>query len=219
MLAEVRLATYGMTDLLDSLLVFSRTGMALRLTQEPIQPIVEHALALIRAHPEADGVSIVFQPPVPEVPFASPGDARLDVRKVERAIYNLVLNGCQATRDNLGPRIVTVAMLFSRTEIELRVTDNGNGVPEAVRNSLFEPFVSEGKESGTGLGLTVAYRVALEHGGTVRLESTSPGNTVFLLILKRGLLIDQQSRPSASAPQEENIASALTLTPARSSKE
>lgn len=214
MLGEVRLATYGMTDLLDSLLVFSRTGLALRLTQEPMQRVVENALALIRAHPEANGVSIEFQPPPPGTPFAYPGEARLDVRKVERAIYNLVLNGCQATRDNTGRRIVTVTVSFSEEEIAIRVADNGNGVPEAVRESLFEPFVSEGKESGTGLGLTVAYRVALEHGGSVSLESTRPGQTVFLLVLQRGLVTDLATGPAATQ-EEENA----TLAATRSGKE
>jgi signal transduction histidine kinase len=195
MLGEVRLATYGMTDLLDSLLVFSRTGMALRLTREPMGPVVERALALIRAHPQAENVSIEMVPGEQQDQGPVSPDACLDVRKVERAIYNLVLNACQATRGNTGSRIVTVTLTISGDEIALRVADNGSGIPEVVRESLFEPFVSEGKECGTGLGLTVAYRVAQEHGGTVVVESSRPGHTVFLLMLQRGLPAGSNTPP------------------------
>jgi nitrogen-specific signal transduction histidine kinase len=65
------------------------------------------------------------------------------------------------------------------------VEDSGAGISDALRPHLFEPFVSEGKESGTGLGLTVAQRIAIEHGGDVALESKAgvAGKTVFLLTI------------------------------------
>jgi nitrogen-specific signal transduction histidine kinase len=56
-------------------------------------------------------------------------------------------------------------------------------VAEHIRKSLFEPFVSDGKQSGTGLGLTLANAVAKEHGGAVRLLRTAPGETIFELSL------------------------------------
>ena len=63
--------------------------------------------------------------------------------------------------------------------------DNGGGVAKAIRDNLFEPFVSEGKEGGVGLGLTLAHRVAEEHGGSVILVSSIPGETVFLLTFEK----------------------------------
>jgi nitrogen-specific signal transduction histidine kinase len=53
---------------------------------------------------------------------------------------------------------------------------------------LFEPFVSEGKLGGVGLGLTLADRIAHEHGGSVTLETSEPGNTVFCLSLAKSTL-------------------------------
>jgi len=67
------------------------------------------------------------------------------------------------------------------------VTDNGPGVPEKIRESLFEPFVSEGKQKGTGLGLTLAHCIAIDHGGDVILLSSRVGETVFQMRVARGL--------------------------------
>ena len=68
-------------------------------------------------------------------------------------------------------------------QIVLSIKDNGAGVPESIWSKLFDPFVSEGKQKGTGLGLTLAQRIAEEHGGAVRLLSSSPGETVFQMRL------------------------------------
>ena len=63
--------------------------------------------------------------------------------------------------------------------------DNGPGVPEDIRTSLFEPFVSEGKQKGTGLGLTLAHCIAAEHGGEVIMVGSRPGETVFRMSVAR----------------------------------
>src|SRR5271163_3231570 len=59
------------------------------------------------------------------------------------------------------------------------------GVPASVRSTLFDPFVTAGKPNGTGLGLTLARRVAGEHGGSVCLEKSNRERTVFKLSLTK----------------------------------
>jgi signal transduction histidine kinase len=75
------------------------------------------------------------------------------------------------------------------TEVDERiyvtVLDNGQGVPAAIRRTLFDPFVTAGKPNGTGLGLTLARRVAEEHGGSVCLEESNPERTAFTLSLTK----------------------------------
>ena len=68
----------------------------------------------------------------------------------------------------------------------LEVKDNGTGVPESIRTTLFEPFVSEGKQKGSGLGLTLAHCIAAEHGGEVILVSSRPGETIFRMSIACG---------------------------------
>ena len=67
--------------------------------------------------------------------------------------------------------------------VEIRVADNGRGIPEPIRDRLFKPFVSYGKENGTGLGLTVVQKIIQDHGGDVTVEKTSVEGTIFKLVL------------------------------------
>jgi len=181
LLAEVRLGVEGMTELIDSLLLFSRTGQALQPAYESLPFLVERALHMVRTHPDAQDVSFAFDA-LPQI------EIWMDALKIERAIYNLLLNGCQAAK--LNARTASVHISLSETEewIRLYITDNGPGVPDSIRVTLFQPFVSEGKQGGTGLGLTLANKIAQEHGGSVALEESQPGRTVFSLSLAKATL-------------------------------
>lgn len=125
--------------------------------------------------------------------------AILEARQIERAIYNLLLNACQSTRRDANGskgRLVVAEISATAKELMVTITDNGPGVADVVWHSLFEPFVSEGKQSGTGLGLTLAHCIAQEHGGFVKLVSSQPGETIFLLSIARGA-IERRTRTSA----------------------
>jgi nitrogen-specific signal transduction histidine kinase len=71
--------------------------------------------------------------------------------------------------------------------VEVKILDNGHGIPDAIRETLFEPFVSQGKENGTGLGLTVVQKIVQDHGGEVSIEQTSLQGTVFRITIPRPL--------------------------------
>lgn len=181
LLSDIRLAVNGMTDLIESLLMFSRTGRALQLTHESLLLLVEKAVALLSNHPEAAGIRIQV-----EARSGEEFDAWADARKMQRAIYNLALNACQAARhSSMPPGCVTISLSQTEDKIQIQVIDNGPGIAPAIRANLFEPFVSEGKEGGVGLGLTLAHRIADEHGGAVTLEHSGPEGTSFLLTIKK----------------------------------
>jgi signal transduction histidine kinase len=71
----------------------------------------------------------------------------------------------------------------SGSEVEIRISDDGRGIPEDLKQHVFEPFFTQGKANGTGLGLTVAQKIVQDHGGELRVESTSPGGTVLAVTL------------------------------------
>ena len=79
------------------------------------------------------------------------------------------------------------------------MSDTGRGIPELIRSQLFEPFVSHGKENGTGLGLTVVQKIVQDHGGDVTVEKTSPAGTVFRLLLPLGSSPERVSRMGRKA--------------------
>jgi signal transduction histidine kinase len=180
--ADIRTAVHGTTDMIESLLIFSRTDAGTRQIPELMATVLERATALIRTHPDAEGVTLATR-------YGDPTDtaAAVDGKQIERAIFNLLLNACQSARAKGKIANVLVSLQPQEDYVILKVIDNGEGVPENIRNSLFEPFVSEGKQKGTGLGLTLAHRIATEHGGEVVLLSSRPGETIFQMTVARHL--------------------------------
>ncbi len=171
---EVLVAVNQMTDLIDSLLEFSRTRESLRPTYGDLEDVIEHSIQSIHAHPEFHRVRITTQ-------TDGPTDGWFDSRKLERVFQNLLVNACEAVSPESGD--IRVTLHANGNSVEIRVADNGRGIPDLVRDRLFEPFVSHGKENGTGLGLTVVQKIVQDHGGDVAVESTSPQGTVFLVVL------------------------------------
>ena len=194
---DVQAAVHGMTDLLDSLLIFSRTGNALAPAYESIGFLVERSVSLVRSHPEARGVKISLQ-------RMEGVDAWVDARRLSRAVFNLVLNACQAAKRGTGDAWVTVSLEEDAETIQIRICDSGVGVPAAIRDTMFLPFVSSGKENGVGLGLTLAQHIAQEHGGSVTLEASSSEGSVFVIILPRNFLdsLKDQTERSTLVPSK-----------------
>jgi signal transduction histidine kinase len=185
---DIRSAVYGTTDMIESLLIFSRTGTSIRRQPELMATLLERATALVRAHPDADGVTLTTN-------YGDPTETAVivDGKQIERAISNLLLNACQSVRTMGESTKVVVTLESQERQIIVNVIDNGPGVPEKIRESLFEPFVSEGKQKGTGLGLTLAQCIAVEHGGQVVLLSSRPGETIFQMKLAREPLMQEPS--------------------------
>ena len=107
--------------------------------------------------------------------------AWFDARKLERALYNLLLNACEAAPSVEGRVQVTIGR--NNSEVTIDVADNGPGIAEPIREKLFHPFISFGKENGTGLGLTVVQKIVQDHGGQVFMERTPDARTVFRITI------------------------------------
>ena len=171
---EVRVGVNQMTDLIDSLLEFSRTRESLRPSFGSVKECVEHVVQSLNSHPEFHRVQVTV------TQFGN-STGWFDSKKLERVFFNLVLNACEAVTPDRG--CIEIELREVRGGVEIRVIDNGRGVPESVRDCLFEPFISYGKENGTGLGLTVVQKIVQDHGGDVSVERTSNAGTVFKVVL------------------------------------
>ena len=189
---EIHLAVVGTTDMLDSLLLFGSTGSTLRRVPVSLNSVVERAVALVHAHPDAEGVDLRAELAEDD------STAEVDTRLVERAIYNLLLNACQAASESTSIREVLVAVTGDWEHVSICVRDTGPGVPGVIRHNLFEPFVSNGKQKGTGLGLTLAHSVAHEHHGALELISSRAGETIFRLTIERQCTPAQQGTRTAT---------------------
>ena len=172
--AEVRGAVDRMTELIDSLLEFSRTRESLRPTYGNLRKTAERAVQTLRSNPG-------FSPPRVEVRVSGDAEGWFDHRKMERVFLNLLLNACESMPDEAGR--IQIAISDLQSGVEIAVSDNGRGIPREIRQTLFEPFVSQGKENGTGLGLTVVQKIVQDHGGEVAVEGSSSEGTVFRIRL------------------------------------
>lgn len=101
---------------------------------------------------------------------------------LRRAMRNLLEN---ARRYAAGD--ITVTLAQRQQQVELRVCDRGPGVPEALRERIFEPFYrlpgATERDGGVGLGLALVKSIAIRHGGTVHCESRPEGGACFVVVL------------------------------------
>ncbi|HZE20844.1 MAG TPA: ATP-binding protein, partial [Desulfobaccales bacterium] len=143
-----------------------------KLKMQRVSPsdVVDMALVLLRYRLESYGVEVKLlrQQRLPEI-WADPD-------QLKEVLVNLVLNACEVMvhggvitiqeeekgESPLGPAVV------------IRVSDNGPGIPESIRDKIFQPFFST-KEEGTGLGLSIATRIIEDHAGGLELENNSSG--------------------------------------------
>jgi two-component system, NtrC family, nitrogen regulation sensor histidine kinase GlnL len=151
-----------------------------------IHEVCERVRALVLAeHPRGLTVQRDYDISIPEF--------RGDREQLIQAVLNIVQNAAQALAARIGAgdarielrtrvaRQATVGRQRFRLALELHVQDNGPGVPEELKDRIFQPLVS-GREGGSGLGLTLAQTFVQQHQGTIECES-APGRTVFKIVI------------------------------------
>ena len=173
---EIRVAVNRLTDLVDSLLELSRPADSLNVVEMPVERTISRAIELVRSHRQFQNVTVAIE-------SSDRHTAQFDPRKMERVFYNLLLNSCQAAQTGGGH--VGVNITDQNGDLRIRITDDGPGVESSIRDKMFQPFVSFGKENGTGLGLTIAQKIVQDHSGSLQLESSTYGKTVMQIILPR----------------------------------
>ncbi|MEM6270790.1 MAG: ATP-binding protein [Bacteroidota bacterium] len=117
------------------------------------------------------------------------GEVNLRQQDISRALLNIFQNAFQAMEEkrhtvDYSPQL-EVASTMRGDRVELRIRDNGPGIPEAVRNRIFEPFfTTKPTGKGTGLGLSLAHELVVQgHGGTLEVSSSPGSYTEFIIVL------------------------------------
>jgi two-component system sensor histidine kinase PilS (NtrC family) len=171
-----------LSRLLSEFLDFSRVRAARR---EPVDllEVATAAVHLVRAHPDChpDAVLRIKGPPTLI-------DADEDL--LHRVIVNLMLNAVQAAGGPVNVTVTTGQALQGdvprgsgiEEPILIEVRDDGPGIPEDIRDRLFQPFVS-GRPGGSGLGLAIVQRAVEAHGGLVTVASAAGEGTTFTIFL------------------------------------
>ncbi|KFC92914.1 two-component system sensor histidine kinase AtoS [Leminorella grimontii] len=103
-----------------------------------------------------------------------------DAELLKQVILNLLINAVQSI--NAKGEIDISTRTLSDDRQEIRIKDNGCGIPDAIKAKIFDPFYTT-KSSGTGLGLSISQRIIASHGGDIMVESELNRGSTFIIIL------------------------------------
>jgi two-component system, NtrC family, sensor kinase len=207
-IAQIIAATYRVHRVVHSLATFAQYGDVRRGWHNPCD-LIERVLDVRREALHDAGIALDLEC-TPELP-----NLWLDGAQLQQAILNLLLNAEHALNGHANPRIVIRAFpsampvgppqvlpaaaapapLQGGTAIAIDIADNGPGLPEEIRDRLFEPFVTtKPVGQGAGLGLSTAYGIIVQHNGSLEVASAPGRGTTFRIALP---IQRQQAEPSA----------------------
>ena len=186
-------------DLTFNMLAWSRSA-ALELELIQVGPIVREAIDLLetQCHHRKVKLTLTGADDLPPVP--------VDSSALHQAIMNLLTNAIEAVPSKTGLIEVTLSTDEPCQWLTCAVTDNGEGVDPSRRSEIFQPFTSTKGQRGTGLGLAVTRKIALDHGGTLELDGSASPGARFLLRLpmaRDGDPGDTDTPRAASSPPPE----------------
>ena len=166
-----------LNHLMESVLNFSRTNKY-SFERVDLQLLIRRLLDRWRPRFSKVNVNAFFNPDENIPPVAG------DARALEQVFTNLIGNAVEAMSKNGGNLAVRMEPLFSipnRPQVMVTVSDDGPGIPDDIRERIFEPFVTT-KSQGTGLGLAITKRIVTAHHGGIQVN-TFPGGTMFQVVL------------------------------------
>ncbi|HWR14854.1 MAG TPA: ATP-binding protein [Terriglobales bacterium] len=159
-------------NLVSNVLDFGRPAPP-RIVETDPQILVDSVLKLLAETAKLAGVTVKAE--VGQVKDT----IRVDVDQMKQVLLNLGLNAIQA----MGPGGTLTYRAFSTSDfVELEVVDQGRGIPEADLERIFNPFYTTRAE-GTGMGLSIAYRIVSQHKGHIRVRRNNDRGMTFTVRL------------------------------------
>jgi PAS domain S-box-containing protein len=192
-----------------NLQTFARKRHTTRMTVD-INQVVRETLAL-RAYDQRGSQIAIADSLASSLP-----PVFVDPHQIQQIVLNLVINAEQAMLEAHGRGTLTLRSWHDAESdaVVLEVADDGPGVPDQVQDKVFEPFfTTKPVGKGTGLGLTVAYAIAQEHGGRISVSSLPEGGASFLLELpvSGASLRTQEPAPAQPLPDVPKGTRALVV--------
>jgi two-component system sensor histidine kinase KdpD len=138
---------------------------------EVIEGVVGRSESLLKDH----DFRLLLRDDLPEIP--------LDVVQIDQALTNVLEN---AARFTPARKQITVTAARWRDGVQVRVADQGPGIPKEDRERVFEPFVRGEDSTGSGLGLAIARAIVEAHGGTMRIGDAPGGGVAVIIELSGG---------------------------------
>lgn len=182
MLTNIEQETYRARDVVQGLLEFSRVK-EFELHPANLQDIVNRSVNLVKSQVPS---AITILVDIPENLFLP-----MDVQRIQEVLIIMIINASQAIIDE-GKISISASVNTSENEAVVEITDTGTGIPDEIKDRLFDPFYTTKAEGqGTGLGLSIAYGIIQKHNGEIVVKSEVGRGASFLIHLplheKRGV--------------------------------
>jgi PAS domain S-box-containing protein len=163
-------------DRLNSIVVdflFAVRPMDITLILDRAEDVVREVVELMSHEAEEQHISIAtkIEPDLPDV--------MIDRKNLKQALLNIIKNAMAAMPDG---GVLTISVFVQNDELQIGVSDTGIGIPEELLAKIFEPYFTT-KESGTGLGLTITFKIVKEHNGEITVESAPSKGSTFTIHL------------------------------------
>ncbi|HIJ89569.1 MAG: ATP-binding protein [Desulfobulbaceae bacterium] len=173
-ISQAQAASRKIESVIRRVMDFSKPSQP-RLVMVDVNQPVENALLLCAAALRRDAVGLEKDLAC-DLPRCS-----LDTSLIEQVIINLLTNAAEALSHSEVKRI-SVRTALEKEAVVIRVGDSGPGIPEGLRNKIFEPFYTT-KSDGTGIGLSLCRRIIGDHHGTLTVEESVWGGAEFVITL------------------------------------
>ena len=173
-------------DMAEELQEFSEGTRAVELNAISLHEVIEEVVDFLDSDFRDRGIHIIHH-------AQYTGQLMLDAPRIKRILHNLAGNAADAMPDG-GTLMITATRVTEYVHLEIH--DTGSGIPDEIRERIFDPFVTHGKTHGTGLGLAVVRRIVEEHHGDVSVSSSTTGTT---FTIRLPLTIDQYSSKQPEA--------------------
>ena len=138
--------------------------------------LIENINILSGSFQNAEGVDISFKVEPEELEILA------DEKLISQVLINLVKNAFQANAENNKAQVVISSRTGENNRPEIRVTDNGPGIPPEILEKIFVPFFST-KAEGSGIGLSLSRQIIRNHGGQISVDSEAGKGTIFRVSL------------------------------------
>lgn len=146
----------------------------------PIASLLKEVVLLTESEALMKGCQLIFHHTE-----QSPSYISVDVKQIKQVILNLIKNALDAIdekKDDHTTGMIEIGLKQDEKHVNIMISDNGGGMDQNTLNHLFNPFFTT-KEGGTGLGLSVSYRIIKNHGGSIAVESEVGAGTEFVITL------------------------------------
>jgi len=163
----------NVNEIIQSTLAYAEGKTFYRLKKRSLNAVMDEIVLKLAEYVDYRGVKLFKK-------FDRDINVNVDKKELYQACYQITKNACDAMPDGGNLYVSTAVELHS---VKISFKDNGIGIPDSVREKIFEPFMSQGKKEGMGLGLPIAENIVKKHNGTISVESELGEGAIFSISL------------------------------------